>query len=73
MNAPFHEPVMAAETVELLAASRGGLFVDCTIGLGGHSAALLARGAERLIGLDRDERASLKKDAAMTSAVSASL
>jgi 16S rRNA (cytosine1402-N4)-methyltransferase len=52
-----HEPVMVAEVVELLAPSRGGLFVDCTVGLGGHAAALLEAGASRLIGLDRDEDA----------------
>src|SRR5262245_66451229 len=33
---------------------RGGVFVDCTVGLGGHSSALLAAGADRIIGLDRD-------------------
>jgi 16S rRNA (cytosine1402-N4)-methyltransferase len=49
-----HEPVMVAEVLELLQPSRGGLFVDCTTGLGGHSRALLEAGATRLIGLDRD-------------------
>ena len=49
-----HEPVMVAEVLELLQPSRGGLFVDCTTGLGGHSRALLDAGATRLIGLDRD-------------------
>ena len=57
MSDPRHEPVMVSEVVSLLAPERGGLFVDCTTGLGGHSAALLESGAERLIGLDRDERA----------------
>ena len=54
---PTHEPVMVAETVALLAPSRGGLFVDCTVGLGGHARAILAEGATRLIGLDRDTTA----------------
>jgi 16S rRNA (cytosine1402-N4)-methyltransferase len=49
-----HEPVMVEETVALLQPSRGGLFVDCTVGLGGHSRALLEAGAARLLGLDRD-------------------
>jgi 16S rRNA (cytosine1402-N4)-methyltransferase len=49
-----HEPVMVEETVSLLQPSRGGLFVDCTVGLGGHSRALLEAGATRLLALDRD-------------------
>jgi 16S rRNA (cytosine1402-N4)-methyltransferase len=36
---------------------RGGTYVDCTLGLGGHTRALLERGAERVIGLDRDTHA----------------
>jgi 16S rRNA (cytosine1402-N4)-methyltransferase len=34
--------------------SRGGVFVDCTVGLAGHALAMLAAGATRLIGIDRD-------------------
>ena len=49
-----HEPVMVAEVLELIRASRGGVFVDCTVGLGGHSRALLEAGADRVLGLDRD-------------------
>jgi 16S rRNA (cytosine1402-N4)-methyltransferase len=45
---------MSVEVVSLLQPSRGGLFVDCTTGLGGHSALLLEGGADVLIGLDRD-------------------
>jgi 16S rRNA (cytosine1402-N4)-methyltransferase len=55
--APVHEPVMVPEVLELLAPSRGGLFVDCTVGLGGHARAMLEAGASRLLGLDRDESA----------------
>ena len=45
---------MVAEVLEHLAPSRGGVFVDCTVGLGGHARALLEAGASRLVGLDRD-------------------
>lgn len=48
---------MVPEVVTYLQPSRGGLFVDCTVGLGGHAAALLEAGATRVIGLDRDPQA----------------
>jgi 16S rRNA (cytosine1402-N4)-methyltransferase len=48
---------MVAEVLEHLAPSRGGVFVDCTVGLGGHARALAEAGAARIIGLDRDEQA----------------
>ena len=54
---PAHEPVMVAEVIEHLDPSRGGVFVDCTVGLGGHARALLEAGASRLIGFDRDPAA----------------
>jgi 16S rRNA (cytosine1402-N4)-methyltransferase len=49
-----HIPVMTAEVLQHLRPEGGGLFVDCTVGLGGHSRALLEAGASRIIGLDRD-------------------
>jgi 16S rRNA (cytosine1402-N4)-methyltransferase len=49
-----HRPVLLRETIELLAPGRGGLFVDCTVGLGGHSEAILDAGDTRVIGIDRD-------------------
>src|SRR3989442_8556431 len=49
-----HVPVMTAEVLHFLRPAQGGLFVDCTVGLGGHSRALLEAGATRIIGLDRD-------------------
>jgi 16S rRNA (cytosine1402-N4)-methyltransferase len=52
-----HEPVMVTEIVEVLAPSRGGVFVDCTAGLGGHTRALLEAGATRVLALDRDPAA----------------
>jgi 16S rRNA (cytosine1402-N4)-methyltransferase len=52
-----HIPVMPAEVLQFLRPEQGGLFVDCTVGLGGHSRALLEAGATRIIGLDRDPAA----------------
>jgi 16S rRNA (cytosine1402-N4)-methyltransferase len=52
-----HEPVLTAEAMALLAPERGGLFVDCTVGLGGHTQALLEAGATKVLGLDRDRDA----------------
>ena len=48
---------MLAEVLEHLTPQRGGLFVDCTVGLGGHTRALLDAGATRVIGFDRDGQA----------------
>lgn len=53
----MHVPVMRDEVVSLLEPGRGGRFVDCTVGLGGHARALLEAGASSLIGLDRDPMA----------------
>ena len=61
----MHEPVMVAEVLEQLAPARGGLFVDCTVGLGGHARALLEGGASRLIGIDRDPSAVTQASAAL--------
>lgn len=53
-----HTPVLVTEALRYLAPERGGVFVDCTVGLGGHAEALLeaAEGA-RLVGVDRDPAA----------------
>ena len=52
-----HAPVLTAEVLQYLRAERGGLYIDCTVGLGGHARALLEAGATRVIGLDRDLQA----------------
>jgi 16S rRNA (cytosine1402-N4)-methyltransferase len=53
-----HRPVLLRETIELLAAERGGLFVDCTVGLGGHSEAILQASPDsEVLGIDRDDEA----------------
>lgn len=54
-----HITVLLEEAVDALLPERGGVFVDCTAGGGGHSEAILKRLPEgsRLISLDRDDRA----------------
>ena len=53
-----HRPVLLEETMKLLAPERGGLFVDCTVGLGGHSEAILKSSPDsRVIGMDLDPAA----------------
>ncbi len=54
MERATHVPVLLDEVRTLLQPERGGTFVDCTVGLGGHSRMLLEGGAARLIGIDRD-------------------
>jgi 16S rRNA (cytosine1402-N4)-methyltransferase len=50
--------VLLRETIEFLAVERGGLFVDCTLGLGGHSEAILQASSDaQVLGIDRDEEA----------------
>jgi 16S rRNA (cytosine1402-N4)-methyltransferase len=48
---------MTREVLAYLAPERGGVFVDCTVGLGGHAKTIMEAGATRLIGFDRDPAA----------------
>lgn len=53
----MHEPVLVEEAIRLLAPRPDGVYVDCTLGLGGHTRELIAAGAGRVIGIDRDPAA----------------
>ncbi|KAA1417924.1 16S rRNA (cytosine(1402)-N(4))-methyltransferase RsmH [Nocardioides humilatus] len=61
MTNPRHVPVLLDRVVALLAPALdhpGAVLVDCTLGLGGHSEAVLARcELARVVGIDRDPRA----------------
>jgi 16S rRNA (cytosine1402-N4)-methyltransferase len=50
-----HEPVLVSEVVRVL--SEQDVVVDLTVGLGGHAAALLEAGVDRVVGVDRDPQA----------------
>jgi len=50
-----HVPVLLREVVAALRPERGGVYVDATVGLGGHARALLMASPEvRVVGIDRD-------------------
>ena len=53
-----HRPVLLEETLKFLAPERGGLFVDGTVGYGGHSEAILKSSPNtRVLGIDLDDAA----------------
>jgi 16S rRNA (cytosine1402-N4)-methyltransferase len=54
--ADLHRPVLLNETLDHLSVTTDDHILDCTCGMGGHSAALLAGGA-RVTGVDRDPEA----------------
>ncbi|HEX7900424.1 MAG TPA: 16S rRNA (cytosine(1402)-N(4))-methyltransferase RsmH [Planctomycetota bacterium] len=53
----MHQPVLCREVVELLRPRPGGVYVDGTLGLGGHAEAL-ARAGGRVLGIEWDEDAA---------------
>ena len=55
----LHVPVLLKETIDLLAPTTDGIFVDATLGLGGHTREILERSKPggRVIGFDRDAAA----------------
>lgn len=57
MTGYHHEPVLLREVVEAIAPVDGEVYVDCTLGGGGHTGALLAAANCTVIGLDRDPAA----------------
>lgn len=56
----LHDPVLVPEVLDLLAPAleHGGVVIDCTLGMGGHTEAVLkAFPSARVIGIDRDPEA----------------
>ncbi len=61
MNGNNHIPVLLEETLDTLAIQREGIYVDCTVGTGGHAVQIVKRNPKaRLIGFDIDESSLLK-------------
>jgi 16S rRNA (cytosine1402-N4)-methyltransferase len=61
MTGQDHIPVLLEEVLGQLGADRAGVYLDCTLGLGGHSSLLLKSNPKaELVGIDRDE-SSLEK------------
>jgi 16S rRNA (cytosine1402-N4)-methyltransferase len=65
MERPQHVPVLLEESLKYLKVRPGGVYVDATLGLGGHSAAIARQlgGAGKLICFDRDPEAMAKAQA----------
>lgn len=59
MLSSTHIPVMLNETIEALNIQPGGRYIDCTIGGGGHAAAILEHSSPggQLLGIDADPEA----------------
>ncbi|MFH1032465.1 MAG: 16S rRNA (cytosine(1402)-N(4))-methyltransferase RsmH [Chloroflexota bacterium] len=59
MVAPAHTPVMTGEVIKALSIKPGGRYIDCTLGAGGHAAAILEHCSPggKLLGIDADPQA----------------
>src|SRR3989337_1720037 len=59
MLAPTHIPVLVEETIKALSVQPGGRYIDCTLGGGGHAAAILEKSSPggQLLGIDADPKA----------------
>jgi len=59
MNSTFHVPVLIDEIINNLNCRKGGVYIDCTLGGGGHSKIILSNLYPRcmLVGIDQDKEA----------------
>ena len=52
-----HVPVMVESVLEFLQPLESGIFVDCTLGRGGYTTAILENGNAEVIAIDKDHEA----------------
>lgn len=59
MSSTYHVPIMVKEVMQLLQPGRGGVFVDGTLGAGGHTSAMISLMPQEslIFGIDRDSEA----------------
>jgi 16S rRNA (cytosine1402-N4)-methyltransferase len=59
MNSSYHVPVLSSEVIDYIISDKSGIYVDCTLGGGGHSNLILNKLSTdaMLIGIDQDEDA----------------
>jgi 16S rRNA (cytosine1402-N4)-methyltransferase len=61
MRSTLHVPVLLEEAMDFLGVNREGIYIDCTIGLGGHAFELLQRNPKaEIVGFDLDEQSLLQ-------------
>ncbi len=61
MNRMKHYSVLAKETIDRLKVKKDGIYIDCTLGLGGHTRLLAEAASEgRVISFDQDPQAMEK-------------
>lgn len=54
-----HQPVLCREVIDLLRPRPGGVYVDATLGLGGHAEQIVSRGG-RVVGIEWDDDAAAR-------------